>query len=1074
MTQTIQSPSPASTEPSGAEAKRKRILLVEGDGFTRLVLLLRLRLAGFAVDFTSNGVLGLGKLRNCHPDVLLVDLKLCGLSGLELIKAARTDAAFGNRPIYVFTRADQMNRATRKEIPKLDVKLFDKRTTSREDLVQLFAATFLAPEPSEKRTPASKPAVSPTEVLNEMLLPAAINEIIAGVREQTKVVVTSKDARTRLASCGELLSRVSSLGSCAEAAGLPDLNRQAKALENFLNQLCNDKQGYSDAGLNTMTRAVDLMRVLAPVSGARKQNLSEFSAVIVDEAPSSNNAIKQALLKAGFNPTTFNNPSSAYKHLATNSTDLVVANILLPEAHGLTLADIRKLPLQAKTPVIFVPESSVLDRPSGGLPPSEPRLDTDKLLLKELIVRALNAVQSTGMPAPASPALASPAAVAGAQSNSPLEDGFEMFAVPNRPNQDRSMQAPAAPEWTYAKVASPPSHLPPAMPEPDEPAEPVTFFNPASLPTESRPEAEPGAADTQIPEEIFMRMPATPIDQPQTVDQPVEALQPTDLQLESAEQTKPEQTIEDLIAEAERLAAAENNAGEATTAEVQPQEIQAPPTEEFAITPQDQEQNAENQLPADQDGYAPAAEYVQPGEQVQESKAMENEKNGREELMARICAAEMELYRKNQDIEALQAQLEELAADKMPAGRQSQVETPNHAAQNEAQARCTALEQEIAQLRKAGEELKNQLAQEQQAAAELRARLNVTRPQVEAVEGGTEAQIADLEQQVRQGVAALTRATADLAKERGERQRSEQRTAELNARLQELHKDFSRTLQAQHDELQRTRGLEEQLRQTEQNLERRNADVEQQQAERLLAEEQLHKAKELNAQFRKNLAFFEEANKNAERTRQELQAKLEANLDATLEKEREGAEGQRLAEAQSEMQRELQEQIQRREKLEKELQANIEALHKAEAKLQKETAERQRLAEALEAAQLSLRDRSERSELEFSNLQSALQLEQVERNRQEAQLARVRHSSVDSIRAARALRSSLRRQIREPIDNLYNSARGLLELEMGEQQKKLAEAVLQDVLLVHARLREPELAQDDSTETEASPATTAA
>src|SRR5579872_6824185 len=103
MTETNLSPKPVVAE-SGAEAQasaHKRILLVEGDGFTRLVLLLRLRLAGFAVDFTSNGILGLGKLRNCQPDMLLVELKLNGMSGLELIKAARAEPTFGHRPVYV-------------------------------------------------------------------------------------------------------------------------------------------------------------------------------------------------------------------------------------------------------------------------------------------------------------------------------------------------------------------------------------------------------------------------------------------------------------------------------------------------------------------------------------------------------------------------------------------------------------------------------------------------------------------------------------------------------------------------------------------------------------------------------------------------------------------------------------------------------------------------------------------------------------------------------------------------------------------------------------------------------------
>src|SRR3974390_2744073 len=132
---------------------RKRILLVEGDGFTRLVLLLRLRLAGFAVDFTSNGILGLAKLRTSRPDVLLLDLRLNGLSGLDLIKAARAEPAFGQRPIYVFTHTERMHRNARKELVLLVTKVFDKDSVTREELVQTFAAMLLKKEPPNRPAP---------------------------------------------------------------------------------------------------------------------------------------------------------------------------------------------------------------------------------------------------------------------------------------------------------------------------------------------------------------------------------------------------------------------------------------------------------------------------------------------------------------------------------------------------------------------------------------------------------------------------------------------------------------------------------------------------------------------------------------------------------------------------------------------------------------------------------------------------------------------------------------------------------------------------------------------------------
>ena len=335
---------------------------------------------------------------------------------------------------------------------------------------------------------------------------------------------------------------------------------------------------------------------------------------------------------------------------------------------------------------------------------------------------------------------------------------------------------------------------------------------------------------------------------------------------------------------------------------------------------------------------------------------------------------------------------------------------------------------------------------------------------------------SDLEQQVRQGVAALARATAELAKERGERQRSQQLAADLNSRLQALHVELSRTLQVQGENLSRISELEQQQHQTSEALDRSAADLEQHQAERRLAEEQLQKAKETNAQLRKDLSFFEEANGKFDGARQDMQSRLEANLDAVRENEarlqRENAERQRLAESLEEARRALQNQTRKQEALERELQIARDALQEREAKLQKEAAERERLNQTQDSVQHGLQDRTQR-DLEFSKLQTALQLEQIERKRQDTKLARTRQSALDAAHGVRALRTSLRRQVREPVDNLIHSARNLLEMEMSEEQKKLAEAVLQDVLLVQTRLREPVRPHGDQPEP-AAPAAPAA
>jgi chromosome segregation ATPase len=285
--------------------------------------------------------------------------------------------------------------------------------------------------------------------------------------------------------------------------------------------------------------------------------------------------------------------------------------------------------------------------------------------------------------------------------------------------------------------------------------------------------------------------------------------------------------------------------------------------------------------------------------------------------------------------------------------------------------------------------------------------------------------------------------------------------------LKALHENFSRTLQSQGEHLSRIDSLEQQQRQTSQALDRCTSDVEQQQAERRLVEAQLQKTKEVNAQLRKDLSFFEERNKQFEASRLELQTRLETSLAAARENEarleQQNAERQQMRSSLESARRELQDQSHGCERLEQELQLAREALQDREARLQKQTAECQVLQSAMDSLQRSFRDGSQR-DLELSKLQSALELERVERKRQETQLARTRHSAQDAAHAARTLRNSLRRQIREPVDNLVQSARSLLEQEMGDAQKNIAEAVLQDGLLVQTRLREPELVHSDSAE----------
>jgi two-component system response regulator MtrA len=84
-----------------------RILLVEDDASIREATALGLRAAGFEVVTAADGVEALGRWRSDQPDLILLDVMLPRLDGLEVCRAIRRESTV---PIVMLTaRADTID-----------------------------------------------------------------------------------------------------------------------------------------------------------------------------------------------------------------------------------------------------------------------------------------------------------------------------------------------------------------------------------------------------------------------------------------------------------------------------------------------------------------------------------------------------------------------------------------------------------------------------------------------------------------------------------------------------------------------------------------------------------------------------------------------------------------------------------------------------------------------------------------------------------------------------------------------------------------------------------------------------
>ncbi|HVR99186.1 MAG TPA: response regulator [Thermoanaerobaculia bacterium] len=90
---------------------RERILVIEDEPDIAEVLQYNLEKEGFEVEMARRGDAGLEAVRRDAPDLIVLDLMLPGIDGLELTRLLKRDAATSKLPIVMLTaRGEEVDR----------------------------------------------------------------------------------------------------------------------------------------------------------------------------------------------------------------------------------------------------------------------------------------------------------------------------------------------------------------------------------------------------------------------------------------------------------------------------------------------------------------------------------------------------------------------------------------------------------------------------------------------------------------------------------------------------------------------------------------------------------------------------------------------------------------------------------------------------------------------------------------------------------------------------------------------------------------------------------------------------
>ncbi len=125
-----------------APSAGRRILLVDDDRGLRLVLSTMLTDAGHTVDAAGDGPEAVSKLDRGAIDIVLLDLGLPGMSGLEVLKHAR---ALRNPPLVIVMTADDTSETLLEAVRRQAYRYLRKPFAPNEVVEIIAAAVATAP-----------------------------------------------------------------------------------------------------------------------------------------------------------------------------------------------------------------------------------------------------------------------------------------------------------------------------------------------------------------------------------------------------------------------------------------------------------------------------------------------------------------------------------------------------------------------------------------------------------------------------------------------------------------------------------------------------------------------------------------------------------------------------------------------------------------------------------------------------------------------------------------------------------------------------------------------------------------
>jgi DNA-binding response OmpR family regulator len=387
----------------------KKILIIEDDKVVANVYRNKLTVEGYLAEIAHDGETGLKLLRTFRPQIVILDLVLPGISGIDVIKEIRKDIEFSKVPTVVFSNTYLTNLI--QEAWRAGAsKCLAKASCTPKDIIDIVrglvghsgamfsqtqTATNGASVDKTIRPTAQNDAEFQADLRNTFIdnLPATLYSL----RTVVQTLVKADNEIARLRQVRELYRLVHSLSGNAGVAGLVQIAHMSAAYEALLKEVYEKPKNITSSSVRTIAATVDFLgQLFEKTTLPEKQELPPSRILVVDDEAISRRAIVYALEKARLKSINVDDSNQALQLMKDNEFDLIFLDVDMPDMNGFELcAKLRLLPQHKKTPVIFVTSLNDFDSRTNSTVAGGNDFIAKPFLFIELTVKALTHVMRT-------------------------------------------------------------------------------------------------------------------------------------------------------------------------------------------------------------------------------------------------------------------------------------------------------------------------------------------------------------------------------------------------------------------------------------------------------------------------------------------------------------------------------------------------------------------------------------------------------------------------------------------------------------------------------------------------------